>query len=110
MFNGSFQFQGVEQGLAGSTLGPSLLAVFLHFRERAVDPEDQPLLRFICRDLKPEEQPTVYEWRVLLFGTTCSPCCATYALHKHILDHIQPGHAVSLEVLLRRQLSTECSF
>lgn len=28
----------------------------------------------------------VYEWQVLPFGTTCSPCCAIYALQKHTRD------------------------
>ncbi|KAJ8004261.1 hypothetical protein DPEC_G00156980 [Dallia pectoralis] len=27
-------------------------------------------------------------------GTTCSPCCATFALLKHVIDHSQPGENV----------------
>lgn len=31
--------------------------------------------------------PSVYQGQVLPFGTTCSPCCATYALQKHVKDN-----------------------
>lgn len=34
-----------------------------------------------------EEPVEVYEWQVLPFGTTCSPCCATYALQCHVRDN-----------------------
>lgn len=53
--------------------------------------EDKPLLRFLWRDLKTENPPDVYEWQVLPFGTTCSPCCATYALQRHVFNHCQQG-------------------
>ncbi len=52
-------------------------------------PEDRPLLRFLWRDMKRDSPPSVYEWQVLPFGTTCSPCCATYALQRHVTDHSQ---------------------
>ena len=38
-----------------------------------------------------------YEWQVLPFGTTCSPCCAIFALQKHVRDNrtvfedVKPG-------------------
>lgn len=28
------------------------------------------------------------------FGTTCSSCCATYALQRHVQDHSQPGEDI----------------
>lgn len=33
----------------------------------------------------------MYERQVLPFGTTCSPCCATYALQRHVKDNSR-GH------------------
>ncbi|KAK7938259.1 hypothetical protein WMY93_001585 [Mugilogobius chulae] len=107
VFNCSYNHQGQSLNdclLPGPVLGPSLLGVLLRFRQHQVAvigdikamfhqvrllPEDSPLLRFLWRYLKPEE-PTVYEWRVLPFGTTCSPCCAIYALQRHARDHLEP--------------------
>lgn len=112
VFNCSFQHRGKNLNqllLPGPTLGPTLMSVLLKFREHTVAlssdirgmfhqvrllPEDRPLVRFLWRDLKREELPQVYEWQVLPFGTTCSPCCATFALQKHIMDHSQPGEDV----------------
>lgn len=117
VFNCSFQHRGIslnEYLLPGPVLGPSLLAVLLRFREHSVAvssdikgmfhqirllPEDRPLLRFLWRDLKLQGQPSVYEWHVLPFGTTCSPCCAIFALQKHVLDNSQPGDDIRHSVL-----------
>ncbi|KAE8276983.1 hypothetical protein D5F01_LYC25284 [Larimichthys crocea] len=114
VYNCSFQYQGHnlnELLLPGPPLGPSLLAVLLRFREHALAfssdirgmfhqvrllQSDKPLLRFLWRDLRPENPPSVYEWQVLPFGTTCSPCCATFALQKHVQDHSQPGEDVQV--------------
>lgn len=41
----------------------------------------------------------MYEWRVLPFGTTCSPCCATYALQRHVKDHSKDNGEVLHSVL-----------
>lgn len=93
-----------EQLLAGPTLGPSLIGVLLRFRQYAVAisgdiramfhqvrllPDDQPILRFVWRNLQREQQPGIYQWCVLPFGTTSSPCCATFALQRHAKDHIE---------------------
>lgn len=112
VFNCSFSYKGENLNdllLPGPTLGSSLLGVLLRFREHAVAlsgdikgmfhqvrllPEDKPLLRFVWRDLKREELPKIYEWQVLPFGTTCSPCCATYALQRHVFDHRQQGDSL----------------
>lgn len=51
-------------------------------------PEDRPLLRFLLHDLK-VESPRVFERQVLPFGTTCSPCCATFALQLHMASSNQ---------------------
>ncbi|XP_026115567.1 uncharacterized protein LOC113094113 [Carassius auratus] len=112
VYNCSFQYEGQNLNkllLPGPTLSPSLLAVLLRFREHSTAlssdirgmfhqvrllPDDKPLLRFLWRDMTLEQAPDVYQWQVLPFGTTCSPCCATFALQKHVLDHTQPGEEV----------------
>ena len=112
VFNCSFKYQGGNLNeclLAGPTLGSSLLGVLLRFREHTVAfagdikgmfhqirllPEDKPLLRFIWRDMVRDAPVTVYQWNVLPFGTTCSPCCATFALQKHVIDHSDPQEEV----------------
>lgn len=88
--------------LLGPTLGATLLGVLPRFREHAVAvsgdirgmfhqvrllPEDRALLRLVWRDVSKGEPPAVYEWQVLPFGTTCSPCCATFALQRHVIDN-----------------------
>ncbi len=105
VFNCSFQYHGQslnEQLLPGPTLGPSLLGVILRFRQHAVAvsgdikgmfhqvrllPADKSVLRFIWRNMTREADPDIYEWQVLPFGTTCSPCCAIYALQHHAQEH-----------------------
>ncbi len=57
------------------------------FHQVRLLPEDKALLRFLWRDLQKDKCPEVYEWQVLPFGTACSPCCATFALQKHVQDH-----------------------
>lgn len=116
VFNCSYQYQGQNLNnhlLPGPTLGASLLGVLLRFREHAVAvsgdirgmfhqvrllPEDRALLRFVWRDISQEEPPTVYEWQVLPFGTTCSPCCATFALQRHVNDNSQPDDEVRTSI------------
>ncbi|XP_035990493.1 uncharacterized protein LOC118562319 [Fundulus heteroclitus] len=112
VFNCSYTYRDKnlnELLLSGPNLGASLLGVLLRFREHSIAvssdikgmfhqvrllPEDRPLLRFLWRDLQRDSPPRVYEWQVLPFGTTCSPCCAIYALQRHVRDHTQPGDAV----------------
>nr|XP_057925810.1 uncharacterized protein LOC131127691 [Doryrhamphus excisus] len=108
VFNCSFTFNGQSLNdhlLPGPTLGASLLGVLLRFREHPVAissdvkgmfhqvrllEEDKPFLRFLWRDVKVDQEPTTYEWQVLPFGTTCSPCCATFALQTHVHRHTEP--------------------
>ncbi len=112
VFNCSYQFRGLNLNdalLPGPTLGASLLGVLLRFRQQAVAicgdirgmfhqvqllPEDRPLLRFVWREMKRENPPDIFEWQVLPFGTTCSPCCATFALQRHVKDHSVPEDGV----------------
>ncbi|XP_057679968.1 uncharacterized protein LOC130908509 isoform X2 [Corythoichthys intestinalis] len=105
VFNCSFRHQGLsmnDQLLPGPALGPSLVGVLIRFRQLQVAvsgdiramfhqvrllPEDTPLLRFIWRDMDCENPPDVYEWQVLPFGTTSSPCCAIFALQQHARNY-----------------------
>ncbi len=105
VFNCSHQYRGQSLNqylLPGPTLGASLLSVLLRLREHPVAvsgdikamfhqvrllPEDHPLLRFLWRDLQMDEAPQTFEWLVLPFGTTSSPCCAIYALQRHTRQH-----------------------
>lgn len=116
VFNCSHQYLGQTLNqylLPGPTLGAPLLGVLLRFRERPIAvsgdikgmfhqvrliPEDRHLLRFLWRDLKVEETPRTFEWQVLPFGTTCSPCCAIYALQRHVVDHCQPDDDLRFSV------------
>ena len=116
IFNCSHQYLGQTLNqylLPGPTLGASLVGVLLRFREHPIAvrgdikgmfhqihllPEDRPLLRFLWHDLKVDEPTRVFEWQVLPFGTTCSPCCATYALQRHVTDHCQPEDILRFSV------------
>ncbi|KAI2646049.1 Gag-Pro-Pol polyprotein [Labeo rohita] len=116
VFNCSFEYEGLNLNdslLPGPVLSPSLLGVLLRFREHCVAisgdirgmfhqvlllPEDRPLLRFLWRDLRREDPPDTYEWQVLPFGTTCSPCCATFALQRHVALHSTPDEDVRFSV------------
>lgn len=100
VFNCSYQYQGESLNaylLPGPVLGPSFIGVLLRFREHQVVisgdirsmfhqvrllASDSPFLRFLWRDMRREDPVDVYEWQVLPFGATCSPCCAIYALQK----------------------------
>ena len=93
-FNCSFECKGQslnEQLLPGPVLGPTLIGVLLslHMKAAAISgnikgmfhqthqpPTDRPTVRFTWSDLQPRQEPTVYEWKEVPFGTTSSPCCA----------------------------------
>lgn len=112
VFNCSFTYKDQnlnELLLPGPNLGASLLGVLVRFREHSIAvssdikgmfhqvrllPKDRPLLRFLWRDLQKDAHLKVYEWQVLPFGTTCSPCCAIYALQRHVHDHSHQGDEV----------------
>lgn len=114
VFNCSFLHKNVslnEQLLPGPTLGPLLVGVLIRFRQQQIAvssyihamfhevrllPEDRLLLRFIWRDMRCEDPPEVYEWQVLPFGTTSSPCCAIFALKQHARNH-QDSHPEVLQ-------------
>lgn len=69
------------------------------FHQVCLLPEDQPLLHFLWRDGEREQSPDVCGWRVLPFGTTCSLCCATYALQRHVQEHSEGNEDVVQSVL-----------
>ncbi|XP_038054692.1 uncharacterized protein LOC119726911 [Patiria miniata] len=113
VFNCSFQYQNQilnEHLLPGPSLGASLLGVLLRFRQHAVavsgdikamfhqvrlQPTERCLFRFLWRNMKTDTEPKIYEWQVLPFGATCSPCCATCALRKHAFDHREKSAEVA---------------
>ena len=88
--------------LPGRPLGASLIGVLLSFRQHKVAISgdikamfhqvrllrtDRPPFRFLWRNLQVDMEPNIYEWQVLPFASTCSPCCTTFALRKHAFDH-----------------------
>lgn len=117
VFNCSFKYQGHslnEYLLPGPMLVPSLIGVLLHFRQfqHAISgdiksmfhqirllPDDRPLLRFLWRHLDREARPGVYEWQVLPFSTTSSPCCAICVVQAHA-QSLQPGNEDVLQAVL----------
>lgn len=116
VFNCSHKYLGQSLNqflLPGPTLGASLLGVLVRFREHPIAvsgdikgmfhqvlllPEDRPLLKFLWRDLKVNEPPKIFEWQVLPFGTTSSPCCATFALQHHVMEHTQPDDSLRFSI------------
>ncbi len=116
VFNCSFSFNGLslnDQLLPGPTLGPTMIGVLLRFRCHAVAisgdiksmfhqirllPGDKPLLRFLWRNMQRTSEPRIFQWEVLPFGTTCSPCCAVYALQQHVRDH-EPPDSLLMQVV-----------
>ena len=105
VFDCSFEHEGVSVNSylqPGPTLCSTLLGVILRFRQYPValsadvkamfhqvrlKPEDRPVFRFLWRNMQTDVAPSVYEWQVLPFGATCSPCCASFALLKHTKEH-----------------------
>lgn len=116
VFNCSHKYLGQSLNqflLPGPTLGAPLLGVLVRFREYPIAvsgdikgmfhqvlllPEDRPLLKFLWRDLKVDEPPKTFEWQVLPFGTTSSPCCATFALQRHVTEHTQPDDPLRFSI------------
>ena len=108
VFNCSFQVRQQNLNrylLPGPTLTPPLLGVMVRFRRQKTAisgdikrmfhqvcllDEDKPLMRFLWRESPEDPEPSIYQWEVLPFGTTCSPCCATYALQRHVDDATAP--------------------
>ncbi|XP_028296698.1 uncharacterized protein LOC114458488 [Gouania willdenowi] len=125
VFNCSFHYKTDclnDQLLSGPILGPPLIGVLLRFREYPVAvsgdirgmfhqvrllTKDMPLLRFIWRDMERERTPDIYEWSVLPFGTTCSPCCAIYALQRHVQEH-KVGNEQVLDCVMRSFYVDNC--
>ena len=104
VFNCAFPYRGESLNdhlLPGPNLGSSLVGVLTRFRQHQVAVSgdikamfhcvrtlecDRCMLRFLWKDLDPPAEIEELEWNVLPFGTTCSPCCATFALQKHVKD------------------------
>ena len=65
------------------------------FMQIAVRKEDQDALRFLWYKNNTE---TIYKYKRLIFGATCSPSCAIYVLRKCALDnhHLSPEASQSI--------------
>ncbi len=61
------------------------------FHQIRLLPEDHPLLHFLWCNMQRSNPPDVYKWAVLTVGTVCSPCCAPYALQRHVRN-FQEGY------------------
>lgn len=48
--------------------------------------------------MEEDRTQSVFEWQDLPFGTTCSLCCATYAMQHHIISHSQPEDVVRFSI------------
>lgn len=79
-------------------LSPSVVTYVAWHQIRLLQ-EDQPLLHFLWRDMERESSPDIYKWRVLPLGTVCSPCCAIYALQRHVKDNSSGNEDVVDSVL-----------
>ncbi|KAJ8380851.1 hypothetical protein SKAU_G00016290 [Synaphobranchus kaupii] len=73
------------------------------FHQVRLLPKDRPLLRFLWRNLERNDSLSVYEWPVLPFRLTCSPCCTIFALQRHVQDHSQLG--AQLAKVLKMELT-----
>ncbi|KAL0165842.1 hypothetical protein M9458_037686, partial [Cirrhinus mrigala] len=93
VFNCSYQYRGLN--LNDVAISGDVKAMFHQVR---LLPEDLPLLRFVWRDMDRGQIPSVFEWQVLPFGTTCSLCCATYAMQHHVISHSQPEDDVRVSI------------
>ncbi|KAJ8356175.1 hypothetical protein SKAU_G00189690 [Synaphobranchus kaupii] len=60
----------------------------------------QVISHFLWQDMTRDRNPDIYEWRVLPFGTVCSPCSAVYALQRHVRDNSTGSEDVLQSVLI----------
>ena len=99
--NTASKFEGVSLNnalLTGPDLLANLLEIILRFRKHpvgvladiegifmqvAIREEDQSALRFLWLEDGIVRQ---YQYARLIFGATCSPCCAIFALHRCAAD------------------------
>ena len=96
--------------LTGPDLHCNLVKLLLRFRQFAiavtgqteamsmqiaVRKNDQDALRFLCYKNNAE---TMYKYKRLIFGASCSPSCAIYALEKSAIDnyHLSPEATQSI--------------
>ncbi|KAG1926322.1 guanine nucleotide-binding protein G(I)/G(S)/G(O) subunit gamma-2 [Pimephales promelas] len=89
VFNCSHQYLGQTLNqylLPGPTLGAPLLGVLLRFREHPIAVSGDIKGMFHQVRLLTEDRPLL------------SPCCATYALQRHVVDHCQPDDDLRFSV------------
>ena len=84
--------------LQGSKLQNDLFTVLLRFRRDPValmcdvremylqiklNPSDRPYHRFLWRNMKTKENPSVFEFERIVFGVSSSPFLAQFVIQKH---------------------------
>ena len=105
VFDASATFQGKSlnsEALPGPKLQADMLSILVRFRKElvalvgdvsqmyhqlALTSEDQPLHRFLWRNMDQSKSPEVYEFLRYVFGGCYCPFCAQYVWQKHAEDH-----------------------
>ncbi len=87
--------------LTGLDLLVSLPGILLKFRQRKyafsrdiaemfhqvrIRAEDCPAQRFLFKENEDDEQPSIYQLEVMMFGSVCSPYCAQYIKNKNAME------------------------
>ena len=102
VFDCSAEYKGISLNkflMQGPHLMNDLVAILSRFRKEKIAlaadiesmyyqvPRDRDSLRFLWwPDVNLESQPVVHRMKVHLFGTTSSPCCASFALRQAAID------------------------
>jgi len=116
VFDASATFQGKSlnsEALPGPKLQADMLSILVRFRKElvalvgdvsqmyhqlALTLEDQPLHRFLWRNMDQSKKPEVYEFLRYVFGGCYCPFCAQYVWQKHVDNH-KTEYLLAVEVV-----------